>query len=100
MKYALLAFALVIGMYVGTVGTGDGPALIDSLSGTPRLGVLLLLGLVLYGSLWLAAGRTARYWKSGDPPTVIYVDEPTREERQGYDRARTGDRPAVRPGDR
>ena len=75
MKWLFLVFALAIGVLLGNAGHGDAPPLIDSLAGTPRTAVLLLLGLVLFGAVWHFGTAIGRYHKSGDPPTVIRIDQ-------------------------
>lgn len=79
MKWPILIFTLAIGALLGNAGHGDGPPLIDSLAGMPRTGVLLLLGLVLFGALWHFGSTIGRYHTSGDPKQVHYIDEQTGE---------------------
>lgn len=77
MKYALIALALVIGMWItavsDTAGRATGGAIIDQLSGGPRFGVLALLGVVLFAAVWNFGRAIGRYHKSGDPIDVHYV---------------------------
>lgn len=77
--FAFVVLALAVGLLAGRIGQGNSPALIDTFDGAARLFVLLLLGLLLYGSLALAARRVVRYHQAGDPrpEQIHFVDRAT-----------------------
>ena len=76
MKITVVLIAIAIGAYLASVfngGTGSAP--IDALHGIDRQGVLLLLGLFLFGALWHFGTAIGRYHKSGDPKQIYYVTD-------------------------
>jgi hypothetical protein len=79
MKWLLIALAIAVGLLFGTLGHGSGPAPIAQLAGAPRLGAHILMAIALFGALGLATYCSVRYAISGDPPTVVFIDQATGE---------------------
>lgn len=77
MKWTIFLLTLAVGLLLGSAGHGSGPAPIEALAGAPRIGAHILMAIGLFGSLALATYYSVRYVISGDPPTVVLIDQQT-----------------------